>query len=992
MLNQLGFVLAWGLLVAQTPAPERQGLLRESFETPQTAFKQEDTDARIEDLQHERSGTWRRDGELAERFAFQAGPGSYFHYSYRLPRVPITPEIKVSIAVRASRPGTQLFARVILPADLDPQTDRPSFVMIPGSILDAADRWQMLEIENFPTALARAVRILRVGTQRPISIDGAYIDRIVINLYSGPGPTEIALDQLTIGPVPESLTLQTAPEIAAQDPEAATRPRMVDPALGVPAAASPLRVQLQSNRLKREGQDWVPTAVSAPGVDPALLRQHGFDVLLLDMINDRQTVEAARDAGMFLAPRVSTENPQESLRQIEQFQPQDAVAFWMIDGKLGRSRDAANRKIQLEAARALLSGMRDLKPDHIRISAGLVAGDWTKYSFTGRGLDLVGVSPEHWGSDVPPLGTLAYLQQRRELAALRNPQGFYWAAVETTPPAEFDRLLWGGDSPPEGLECRVQPEQIRLYTYAALMAGYRGLAFLGDASLAAPAGRERMLELALLNAELDLVEAVVARGSDPITIYPVQSGLTNQRIQYRGVGPLGGMVTSGIKKLRPEKEAGDHPSIRVASISTPDNRGRLLLLADLAPLAQWQPPQLAANDLVIRVPCPESAQAFEITLGETRVLDRTRVPGGVEFRLPVFDTTALILISTDLALSQRLEAEVNALRPRASELGLELARLQYNRVVAGNQRLAALGQTVSDSGDLIELARQLLESANEGRERQDFALAWSEAQRARRALRHLMHQHFLRALAELGRVSTNAIHPELAQSRNPLPRNLPAIAVSGISSPALLSWETLPRHYQWLNWIAGQQGAFGANLLPSGAFDDPDPESLRKNAWVDESYPNDEAVGTLSTVPMPGGSQPGRCLRLTVTPQDPNQADRRAPFLDHPAVALRSPAIRVQAHQFVRIRAKVLMPRELPPGNGGLIIRDSVGGERLAFRQTSSIPAWREVVLYRFVPKESTLTVTLGLAGYGECFIDDLIVERIETSTLAATPSNNPAR
>ena len=52
---------------------------------------------------------------------------------------------------------------------------------------------------------------------------------------------------------------------------------------------------------------------------------------------------------------------------------------------------------------------------------------------------------------------------------------------------------------------------------------------------------------------------------------------------------------------------------RSASISTLDRKGMLLLVADFAASAQFQPPQMAIDDIKIVVPAPQSAQAFEFS-------------------------------------------------------------------------------------------------------------------------------------------------------------------------------------------------------------------------------------------------------------------------------------------------------------------------------------------------------------------------------------------
>ena len=116
---------------------------------------------------------------------------------------------------------------------------------------------------------------------------------------------------------------------------------------------------------------------------------------------------------------------------------------------------------------------------------------------------------------------------------------------------------------------------------------------------------------------------------------------------------------------------------------------------------------------------------------------------------------------------------------------------------------------------------------------------------------------------------------------------------------------------------------------------------------------------------------------MTVGARDPNGIDKLPPFVDLPVAAVRSPAVRVGAKQFVRISVLVHRPIASVPGAGGVIVRDSIGGETLQFRTTDPIPELSRVVLYRRVPADGELTVTLGLAGYGDVFFDDLRIEPV---------------
>ena len=177
-------------------------MIRDGFETPATVWEQEQTDAVINLFAHDRTQRAAHDGRLSEHFQFAAGPGSSFFYSYRLPKVPATNDLRVSLFVRANRAGVRIYGRVILPTDTDPDTGQPSFVLVPGTIYDNVDRWQRIELAGLPPSIESQARVIRASTKRPVKLEGAYLDRIVVNLYCGAGQTEVFLDELSVAPVP----------------------------------------------------------------------------------------------------------------------------------------------------------------------------------------------------------------------------------------------------------------------------------------------------------------------------------------------------------------------------------------------------------------------------------------------------------------------------------------------------------------------------------------------------------------------------------------------------------------------------------------------------------------------------------------------------------------------------------------------------------------------------------------------------------------------
>ena len=186
--------------------------------------------------------------------------------------------------------------RVVLPADIDPETKAPSFVMVPGTIFDQPDRWQKLELVHMLPTIERLARVLRASSRRPVPLDGAYIERVVVNLLDSPGP---------VGGVPRRSRDQPGTRggaggmvevsVIRESRRAAGKGR----ALAAKASSQAKgRFRLERNLLEKRGSEtgfvpWFPTAIDAPGANPVELRRAGFDVLVDDGQTRSRTAQAA---------------------------------------------------------------------------------------------------------------------------------------------------------------------------------------------------------------------------------------------------------------------------------------------------------------------------------------------------------------------------------------------------------------------------------------------------------------------------------------------------------------------------------------------------------------------------------------------------------------------------------------------------------------------------------------------------------------------------
>lgn len=971
--------------------------IRDDFESARPVWRQEQTDATVNLLAHERTKRAAHEGRNSERFHFVAGIGSAFYYSYPLPKLPVTDELRAEVFVRSNRAGIRLYGRVVLPRDTDPDTGQPSYVMIAGTAYENTDRWQRIGLTGLRPAIERQARVLRAATRRPVSLEGAYLERLVINLFGGVGETEVFLDDLIIAPVaPQAIAAGVAAPPA--EPEKAEAP-------GPEKDEAPLIKFDGDNRLVRKGRDgryydWVFTAIEAPEAEVAELRRHGFDVLAERADAEPRRAQDAVRRGFFLLPNLDGTlegHPIDANRMVataSSYPFREAVAFWNVGDRLGRAPDLDSREEELDRIRNTIAGLRKLPPGVSHLTAASVDGELPLFARAPKNLAILGIRPNCWGSAQDPLELYVYLKQRRELTALSNPGALFFAWLPATPPASVQASIWGEDTPPSWGMPQVQPEQLRLFTYVALAAGYRGLAFQGNSELTHDAGRPLLIEMSLLNEEIDLCESILANGSDPIVLH-------NTYLPDPPTLPPPG--SSPMKKIAQLKENPPHPSIRAAAIGTRDRKGFLLLVADLSPGAQYQPGQMAIDDIKITVPSPQSAQAFEISPGNVQALERQRVPGGTRITLKSFDTTSLILLTTDVGLAERLHEQIRRVRPMAVQMAIEQARLQLRLVNEVTDRLIADGHTLYDPNDpknpprpegslppndealLRDKATEMIKVAQEALENADYPLAWSEARRCGRALRHLMFAQWQKAHAEMVKV----VDPELPKpppsrrgrqnlaerkAEQDALRNKTPVLLLPLSSPPLVAYNTLPQHYLWIDWM---RRPFGPNLVPSGSFDDH--TALEEEGWLNQSYQLQGIRGKVMTVADP--DQPGnRWLKMTVEPAEKKKLDELAPFLDFPAAAIRTPPVRVAAGQFVRISVLVKKPGPNPPGQGGLLVTDSISGEPLQFRQSGSITKFSRVVLFRRAPADGVVSVTLGLAGVGEAYFDDFRLETVSGS------------
>jgi hypothetical protein len=749
----------WAALLAGGAAFAQQ-FHRQSFEGTQTRLRLGPTDGQVELLAHEIVADGAHSGKHAERLAVRVTSGTFALVEYPIPPTLILEDLEVSAYVSASIPGTQLHVRVVLPREIDPETGKPQVTLLGGRAYDTSNRYRNLAVSRIDKLLARQQQMLQAERGRAVDVRGAYVDQVVFNIHSGVGEYEVRIDDVVAGPlVPvPNLDSSAAAGSPAADPDRPQVPlalRAEDgaaPLAAVPEVASRrdlLRAEVRSEQLLVGNRPFFPRGMVHSHAPLRVFHETGMNLVFEPFPVSHETLAEAERLGLLLAPMLPLAST--SAGALE-FAAQtsagaaydDRAVFYYLAGPLNR-RSA-------DAVQATLAAIRQSDPRGRRPVASDVEEAVRDYS---RKLDLIGTAKFPLTSSLELTDYRRWVSQRKALA---TPGTVFWSWIQTHPPAEFVRLAYGRglEEGPFDLPVGPQPEQIKLATYASLAGGSRGLAFTSDRWLGESAkGRARMIQLALLNAELTLIEPFLADGAPPVV-----QGSSNKDVEVAVFKHRGG-------------------------------RGVLAIAYWKQPFSQYVVGQAADANLQFRIPgAPESAHAFEVSPAEVRGVKRSRVTGGVQVSVDEFDTAAFVVLSTDAKLYANFQELVAQTAPQTAAWRRELAEIQLAHTETTNARLEAAGRAHPRTAELLRGARNDLEECRSAADRGDHRTASILANRSMRQSRMLQRLQWEQAVPA----------PELATE-----------------SPFAVSYFTLPEHYAFVEGLARLR--FGPNRLAGGDFE-----------------------------------------------------------------------------------------------------------------------------------------------------------------------------
>jgi hypothetical protein len=689
----LVFLLLWGLC-APTQRAQAQTAWSEGFEGPDPSWREVGGDARYRVLQHQRVRGQAHSGQGCEWLQLVGDNGTTIFISHDVGRPRVIDELLPSVWVRADRAGLQLAVDIILPRVIDPRTGKPMFARVFGTSYSEAGRWQQLRIEGIPRLLTRQLWALRA--QMGPNVDGreAYVDRVLLNVYGGPGVTNVWIDDLEIAgfvaATPVSAGL--APRPATMRPvsgEAISPSSLPGPTVG--ASQPRAGIQLSGSVLLADGQPLFPRVVQYQGEPLPLLKQLGFNALWMQQLPTAEFRQEAQRLGLWLIcppPPPHADAVGSWPTGLGQFGPEfQQVLAWDLGSDLVGE--------QLATTKSWADQVRMADAHQRRPLICSPRNDLRGYS---RQVDLLLIDRRPLGSSMELADYGAWVRRQPLLARPGTP---VWTTVQTQPSEGLRRQL-AALEPGRPLPSTVAGEQMRLLVYTAISAGSRGLLFLSQSPLNAtdPETRQRAMDLELLNLELQLIEPWAAGGT---------------------------FVTTAETNL---------PEVTGAELRT--DRARLVLPLWTAPGAQCVTAQATTDDLAMLVlGTPESSMAYEVMVGHVQPLRKKRETGGIRVSLDDFALSGMVLFAEDPLIVDAVRKRAAALGKRQTELECALAEQKYRTVSQLSVPLLRHAPTALDAPQRLEAARKSLQSCSTQLAAGQYPAAVLQARQTMRPLRLL---------------------------------------------------------------------------------------------------------------------------------------------------------------------------------------------------------------------------------------------------------------
>ena len=170
----------------------------DSFEGGEPRWQLVESDCGAQLTDHTISLLTPHGGQTCEMFEVACSHGTLVLLAYPIEPCAVLNEFQPRLWTRCSSGRIQLGTRVVFPFATHPVTGGRLTTILWGDLYSDTGRWQMLEVRQLQELLNREMIAIRQEFGSDMQLDGAYIDSVVINAYTGPGRYRVQVDDLEL--------------------------------------------------------------------------------------------------------------------------------------------------------------------------------------------------------------------------------------------------------------------------------------------------------------------------------------------------------------------------------------------------------------------------------------------------------------------------------------------------------------------------------------------------------------------------------------------------------------------------------------------------------------------------------------------------------------------------------------------------------------------------------------------------------------------------
>jgi hypothetical protein len=401
-------------------------------------------------------------------------------------------------------------------------------------------------------------------------------------------------------------------------------------------------------------------------------------------------------------------------------------------------------------------------------------------------------------------------------------------------------------------------------------------------------------------------------------------------------------------------DTGD-PSLQASVLAT--ERSRLVLITRHMPAQQFVAGPPDTRPISIVVPgVPISDVAYQITLAGPKELRTKTTSGGLRVTIDEPDLAMAVVVTQDPLVLHHLKRILDEARFPIAQLRYEASYRRLLAVTDIDRELTEAGHGLAAAAAWIAEAQGYLQQARRAHSAGSGAPPTSDLR--------TLHAACGKCDAALAKVRRS--HWEQTAAAFPSPASSPCIARFG----------TLPIHWKFAQRL--QRNNWGPNALAAG-----DMESLNQLLGAGWKQQREVPPGVHADVALSLASPHGGRTALKMHAWA-ESADKAPASLERAPLWITSSPVPVRQGQLVRIHGWVQVPRPLAACREGLLIFDSMTGPAMGERVFAT-SGWRAFTLYRAVPENGELRVTIALTGLGEASLDDLSVSLIGADPIRET-------